>query len=244
MGRAFEFRKERKMKRWANMAKTFTKIGREISIAVKEGGPDPAYNSRLRMAIQNAKAANMPKSNVENAIKKASSKDAEAYDEVVYEGYAPHGVAVIVETATNNKQRTVANVRHHFSKMSGSLGVSGSVDYMFERKANFKVESSDSFDIEELELELIDFGLEEIKTEKDEEKDVEMVVFSCSFEDFGNLQKGLEEKNLEVKESELVRIPTHTKKLEEDQVEDVIKLIDKMEDDDDVINVFHNMDME
>lgn len=244
MGRAFEFRKERKMKRWANMAKTFTKIGREISIAVKEGGPDPAYNSRLRMAIQNAKAANMPKSNVENAIKKASSKDAEAYDEVVYEGYAPHGVAVIVETATNNKQRTVANVRHHFSKMSGSLGVSGSVDYMFERKANFKVEASDSFDIEELELELIDFGLEEIKTEKDEEKDMEMVVFSCSFEDFGNLQKGLEEKNLEVKESELVRIPTHTKKLEEDQVEDVIKLIDKMEDDDDVINVFHNMDME
>ena len=157
MGRAFEFRKERKMKRWANMAKTFTKIGREISIAVKEGGPDPAYNSRLRMAIQNAKAANMPKSNVENAIKKASSKDAEAYDEVVYEGYAPHGVAVIVETATNNKQRTVANVRHHFSKMSGSLGVSGSVDYMFERKANFKVEASDSFDVEELELELIDF---------------------------------------------------------------------------------------
>lgn len=244
MGRAFEFRKERKMKRWANMAKTFTKIGREISIAVKEGGPDPAYNSRLRMAIQNAKASNMPKSNVENAIKKASSKDAEAFDEVVYEGYAPHGVAVIVETATNNKQRTVANVRHHFSKMNGSLGVSGSVDYMFERKANFKVEASDSFDIEELELELIDFGLEEIKTEKDEEKDVDFVVFSCSFEDFGNLQKGLEENELEVKESELVRIPTHTKKLEEDQVEDVIKLIDKMEDDDDVINVFHNMDME
>jgi len=244
MGRAFEFRKERKMKRWANMAKTFTKIGREISIAVKEGGPDPAYNSRLRMAIQNAKASNMPKSNVENAIKKASSKDAEAFDEVVYEGYAPHGVAVIVETATNNKQRTVANVRHHFSKMNGSLGVSGSVDYMFERKANFKVETSDSLDIEELELELIDFGLEEIKTEKDEEKDLEFVVFSCSFEDFGNLQKGLEENNLEVKESELVRIPTHTKKLEEDQVEDVIKLIDKMEEDDDVINVFHNMDME
>ena len=244
MGRAFEFRKERKMKRWANMAKTFTKIGREISIAVKEGGPDPAYNSRLRMAIQNAKASNMPKSNVENAIKKASSKDAEAFDEVVYEGYAPHGVAVIVETATNNKQRTVANVRHHFSKMNGSLGVSGSVDYMFERKANFKVETSDSLDIEELELELIDFGLEEIKTEKDEEKDLEFVVFSCSFEDFGNLQKGLEEDNLEVKESELVRIPTHTKKLEEDQVEDVIKLIDKMEEDDDVINVFHNMDME
>ncbi|MCH2082882.1 MAG: YebC/PmpR family DNA-binding transcriptional regulator [Saprospiraceae bacterium] len=244
MGRAFEFRKERKMKRWANMAKTFTKIGREISIAVKEGGPDPAYNSRLRMAIQNAKASNMPKSNVENAIKKASSKDAEAFDEVVYEGYAPHGVAVIVETATNNKQRTVANVRHHFSKMNGSLGVSGSVDYMFERKANFKVEASDSFDIEELELELIDFGLEEIKTEKDEEKDVDFVVFSCSFEDFGNLQRGLEENELEVKESELVRIPTHTKKLEEDQVEDVIKLIDKMEDDDDVINVFHNMDME
>ena len=244
MGRAFEFRKERKMKRWANMAKTFTRIGREISIAVRDGGPDPVYNSRLRLAIQNAKAANMPKTNIENAIKKASSKDAEDYDEIVYEGYAPHGVAVIVETATNNIKRTVANVRHHFSKMNGSLGVSGSVDYMFNRKANFKVEATDSLDAEELELELIDFGLEEIKTERDEEKELDLIVFTCNFEDFGNFQKALEERSIEVKESELIRIPTHTKKLEETQVEDVIKLIDKLEEDDDVLNVFHNMDME
>ncbi|MCI5081078.1 MAG: YebC/PmpR family DNA-binding transcriptional regulator [Saprospiraceae bacterium] len=244
MGRAFEFRKERKMKRWANMAKTFTRIGREISIAVKEGGPDPNYNSRLRLAIQNAKASNMPKANIESAIKKASSKDAENYDEVVFEGYAPHGVAVIVDATTNNNNRTVANIRHHFSKWGGSLGVSGSVDYMFSRKANFKVEKTDEIDIEELELELIDHGLEEITTEKDEEKDIELIVFTCEFEDFGSLQKALEAQKLEVKESELVRLPTHTKKLDEEQVEDVIKLIDKMEEDDDVVNVFHNMDMD
>ena len=139
MGRAFEFRKERKFKRWANMAKTFTRIGREIAIAVRDGGPDPEYNSRLRLAIQNAKAANMPKANVESAIKKAMGRDAENFEELVYEGYGPHGIAVLVETATDNPQRTVANVRHIFSKMKGSLGVSGSVDYMFERKANFKV---------------------------------------------------------------------------------------------------------
>lgn len=244
MGRAFEFRKERKMKRWANMAKTFTRIGREISIAVKEGGPDPNYNSRLRLAIQNAKASNMPKANIESAIKKASSKDAENYDEVVFEGYAPHGVAVIVDATTNNNNRTVANIRHHFSKWGGSLGVSGSVDYMFSRKANFKVEKTDEIDIEELELELIDHGLEEITTEKDEEKDIELIVFTCEFEDFGSLQKALEAQKLEVKESELIRLPTHTKKLDEEQVEDVIKLIDKMEEDDDVVNVFHNMDMD
>ena len=158
MGRAFEYRKNRKMKRWANMAKTFTKIGREIAIAIKGGGTDPEYNSRLRMAINNAKAANMPKVNVENAIKKATSKEAENYDEVVYEGYAAHGVAIVVEAATNNLNRTVANIRHVFSKYGGSLGVSGSVSFMFDRKGVFRIKNT-GLDLEELELELIDHGL-------------------------------------------------------------------------------------
>ena len=236
MGRAFEFRKERKFKRWANMAKTFTKIGREIAMAVKEGGGDPEYNSRLRMAIQNAKAANMPKVNVENAIKKATSKEAESYDEIVYEGYAPHGIAVIVETATNNTNRTVANIRAIFNKYGGSLGTSGSVDYFFTRYGVFKTKA-EGLDLEELELELIDHGLEEVKAED------EHLVFYCKFADFGNLQKALEAKKIEVESSEFVRIPSHTKTLSDEQVEDVITLLDKMEEDEDVVNVFHNMDM-
>jgi YebC/PmpR family DNA-binding regulatory protein len=236
MGRAFEYRKERKMKRWAGMAKTFTRIGREIAIAVKDGGVDPNYNSRLRLAIQNAKTANMPKANVENAIKKATSKEAENYDEVVYEGYAPHGIAMLVETATNNTTRTVANVRHIFSKYGGSLGVSGSVDYMFTRKAVFRIKS-EGHDLEELELELIDHGLAELRPEED------MLALYCDFTDFGVLQKALEEKGLEVQSSELMRIPGHTVKISDEQAEDVIKLIDKMEEDDDVVNIFHNMDM-
>ncbi len=236
MGRAFEYRKERKMKRWAGMAKTFTRIGREIAIAVRDGGPDPNYNSRLRLAIQNAKAANMPKANVENAIKKASSKDAENFDEVVYEGYAPHGIAVLVETATNNTTRTVANVRHIFSKYGGSLGVSGSVDYMFTRKAVFKI-GAEGLNLEELELDLIDHGLSDLREEDD------LVALYCDFTDFGTLQKALEERNLEVQSAELIRIPGHTNKLSDEEAEDVIKLIEKMEEDDDVVNVFHNMDM-
>ncbi|HMQ60959.1 MAG TPA: YebC/PmpR family DNA-binding transcriptional regulator [Flavilitoribacter sp.] len=236
MGRAFEYRKDRKMKRWASMAKAFTRIGREIAIAVKEGGPDPNYNSRLRMAIQNAKSANMPKANVESAIKKANSKDAESYDEVVYEGYAPHGVAMVVETATDNTNRTVANIRHIFSKYGGSLGTSGSVSYMFERKGVFRIKA-DGLELEELELELIDHGLEELKTED------EWAMLYSLFEDFGALQKALEERNIEVENAELVRIPSHTKKLTDEEVEDVIKLIEKMEEDEDVVNIFHNMDM-
>lgn len=235
MGRAFEFRKERKMKRWANMAKVFTKIGREISIAVKEGGVDPHYNSRLRIAIQNAKSANMPKANIESAIKKASVKDAEDFQEVSFEGYAPHGIAVVVETATNNNNRTVANVRMIFSKYGGTLGTTGSVDYMFERKGVFKTKG-EGLDLDELELDLIDFGLEEIK--KDENGELALY---CSFADFGNLQKGLEGKEVEVTNAELVRIPTHFKELTDEQAEEVIKLIEKMEEDDDVLNVFHNM---
>ena len=218
------------------MAKAFTRIGREIAIAVKEGGPDPNYNSRLRMAIQNAKSANMPKANVESAIKKANSKDAESYDEVVYEGYAPHGVAMVVETATDNTNRTVANIRHIFSKFGGSLGTSGSVSYMFERKGVFRIKA-EGLDIEELELELIDHGLEELKTED------EWAMLYSPFEDFGALQKALEERNIEVENAELVRIPSHTKKLTDEEVEDVIKLIEKMEEDEDVVNIFHNMDM-
>lgn len=236
MGRAFEYRKERKFKRWASMSKAFTRIGREIAIAVKEGGVDPNYNSRLRIAIQNAKSANMPKATIESAIKKASAKDAENYDEIVYEGYAPHGVALIVETATNNTNRTVSNIRHIFSKYGGSLGTSGSVDYMFNRKGVFKVKI-EGLDLESLELELIDFGLEEMHQEE------ELVVLYCAFENFGALQKALEDRNIEVENAELVRIPTHGKELTDDQVEDVIRLIEKMEEDDDVVNVFHNMDM-
>lgn len=237
MGRAFEYRKERKMKRWSSMAKAFTRIGREIAIAIKDGGADPDYNPRLRIAIQNAKTANMPKVNVENAIKKATSKDAENYMELVFEGYAPHGVALIVETTSNNNNRTVANVRHVFSKYGGNLGTSGSVDFMFERKGQFKIDKN-GVDLEELELELIDHGLEDILSEDD------ALVLYCDFSDFGSLQKALEAKGLEVKEAELVRIPTHTKKLSDSEAEEVIRLVDKMEDDDDVVNVFHNMDME
>ena len=219
------------------MAKAFTRIGREIAIAVKEGGPDPNYNPRLRLAMQNAKTANMPKANVEAAIKRATSKDAEDYQEVVYEGYAPHGIALIVETATNNTTRTVANVRHIFSKFGGNLSTSGSVDYMFERKAIFKIEAEGQ-DLEELELELIDHGLAELKREENK------IELQCAFEDYGALQKALEERDLEVVESELIRVPSHTKELSDEEVEAVIKLIEKMEEDDDVTNVFHNMNME
>jgi len=235
MGRAFEYRKERKMRRWSSMAKAFTRIGREISMAVKEGGGDPNYNPRLRMAIQNAKMANMPKANVENAIKKATSKESENYTEVVYEGYAPHGVAVIVETATDNTNRTVANIRHAFSKWGGSLSTAGSVDYMFNRKGVFKIKK-ESIRLDDLELELIDFGLEEVKQEE------ESTQLYCNFADFGSLQKALEEREIEVESAELVRIPTHFKELTDDQVEDVIRLIEKLEEDEDVINVFHNME--
>lgn len=223
------------MRRWSSMAKAFTRIGREISMAVKEGGPDPNYNPRLRIAVQNAKLANMPKANVENAIKKATSKDSENYTEIVYEGYAPHGVAVLVETATDNTNRTVANIRHAFSKYGGSLGTSGSLEFVFTRKGVFKVKS-EGLNLEELELELIDFGLDDMKQEED------AVLLYCPFKDFGALQKALEEHGIEVQSAELVRLPNHTKSLNDDQVEDVIKLIEKLEEDDDVINVFHNME--
>lgn len=236
MGRAFEFRKERKFKRWAGMAKTFTRIGREIAIAVKAGGDNPDYNPRLRVAVQNAKAANMPKSNVENAIKKASGKDAENFQEVIYEGYAPHGVAVLVETATDNPTRTVANVRMYFDRGGGALGTSGSVSFMFNRKGVFKAKA-EGRDWDELELELIDAGLEEIKSEEDE-----MVLYT-DFKDFGTMAKALEDRGIETSSAQLEWLPTMTKKLSDSEVEQVIKLIDRLEEDDDVLNVFHTMDM-
>ena len=236
MGRAFEFRKARKMKRWGQMSKTFTKIGREITKAAKEGGPDPESNSKLRVLIQNAKAANMPKDNVERAIKKATDKNQENWDERVYEGYGQHGVAILVETLTDNPTRTVANVRAAFNKCDGSLGTSGSVEFLFERKCMFKIDGG-SLDIEEFEFQMIDFGAEEI--DKDDEEN-EIIIYG-QFEDFGNIQSGLEELGHEIKEANLERIPLNTVQLTEEQEEDLNKLIERLEEDDDVQNVFHTM---
>ncbi|MCO6462180.1 MAG: YebC/PmpR family DNA-binding transcriptional regulator [Saprospiraceae bacterium] len=236
MGRAFEFRKERKMKRWAGMAKTFTRIGREIAIAVKNGGPDPAYNPSLRLAIHNAKNANMPKANVDAAIKRATSKDAENYQEVIYEGYGPNKVAFIVETATDNPTRTVATVRMHFSRNGGETVESGTHKFIFDHKGVIKINPSNK-DLDELELQLIDYGLESIK---EEDGDLEVTV---DFSDYGSMLKGLEELGIEVISAEAVYIPNIVKKVPDDQVEAIIKLIDKLEEEDDITNVFHNMDM-
>jgi YebC/PmpR family DNA-binding regulatory protein len=238
MGRAFEFRKARKMKRWSAMAKTFTRIGKDIVMAVKEGGSNPETNSRLRAVIQNAKAANMPKDNVERAIKKASDKDTADYKEVLFEGYAPHGVAIIVETATDNNNRTVANVRAAFNKCDGNFGTSGSVVFMFDHTCNFRIKSEDlELDLEELELELIDFDVEEVFEDEDG------ILIYAPFEQFGAIQKYLEQHNLEILSSGFERIPTSTTKLNEEQQDDVEKLLEKLEEDDDVQNVYHSMEM-
>ncbi|MGB0403696.1 MAG: YebC/PmpR family DNA-binding transcriptional regulator [Salibacteraceae bacterium] len=234
MGRAFELRKGRKMKRWSAMSKAFTRIGKEITLAAKEGGPSPDNNLRLRMAIQNSKAANMPKDNVERAIKKATDKDMADFKEFVYEGYGPHGIAVLIETATDNSVRTVANVRSYFNKCNGSLGTSGSVEFMFDHKCFFKI-NPENIDIDELELELIDFGAEEIDGDEEE------VMVMGPFVEFGNIQKGLDEKNIEVVESGTDRIPHELKELNEEQRADIDKLLEKIEEDDDVLNVYHNM---
>lgn len=238
MGRAFEYRKAAKMKRWAGMAKAFTKVGREINIAIREGGPDPDYNPRLRLAINNAKAVNMPKANVDAAIKRATDKDTSNYDEVTFEGYGPHGVAIFVEATSDNNNRTVASIRHAFSKYGGNLGTNGSVDYMFERKGQFIVKNEDleGKDLEELELELIDLGLDSI------EPDDEETIFYTSFEDFAGFGPEMEKLGITVSKAELVRLPTHTKKLSDEEVEEVVNLIDKLEEDDDVTSVFHTMD--
>jgi YebC/PmpR family DNA-binding regulatory protein len=235
MGRAFEFRKARKMKRWSAMAKTFTRLGKDIVMAVKEGGPDPEINAKLRAVIQNAKAANMPKDNVERAIKRASDKSLGDYKIVLYEGYAPHGIAVLVETATDNTNRTVANVRSYFNKCNGNLGTSGSVEFMFDHTCNFRI-SSEGIDVETLELEMIDFGAEEVFEDEDG------IMIYAPFHNFGDIQKHFEESHIEILTSGFDRIPQVTKGLSEEEKEDIDKLLEKIEEDDDVQNVYHTME--
>ena len=234
MGRAFEFRKARKMKRWSAMSKAFTRIGKDIVMAVKEGGSDPDSNSRLRAVIQNGKAVNMPKDNIERAIKRASDKSQGDYKEVLFEGYAPHGIAVLVETATDNNTRTVANVRSYFNKCNGSLGTSGSVVFMFDHTCNFRI-NSEGLDVEEIELEFIDFGAEEVFIDDDG------ILIYAPFESFGAIQSALEAREIEILSSGFERIPQVTKALNEEQVADVEKLLEKLEEDDDVQNVYHTM---
>ena len=235
MGRAFEFRKARKMKRWSAMSKAFTRIGKDIVMAVKEGGADPDSNSKLRAVIQNAKSVNMPKDNIERAIKRASDKSQGDYKEVLFEGYGPHGIAILVETATDNNTRTVANIRSYFSKCNGNLGTSGSVVFMFDHICNFKVEKQD-LDIEELELELIDFGVEELFIEENE------ILIYAPFECYGVIQSELEKREIIINSSGFDRIPNITKEIkEEEEIADIDKLLEKIETDDDVQNVYHTM---
>ncbi len=233
MGRAFEYRKATKLKRWAGMAKTFTKLGRQITMAAKEGGPEPDANPRLRMLMQNAKAANMPKDNVERAIKKATEKNTDDWKEVVYEGYGPFGIAVLVETTTNNNTRTVGAVRSYFNKAGGSLGTTGSVEYMFEHKCHFKVANKEGLDLEELELEMIDSGANEIFEEEGN------IIIYGEFESYGSIQSYLEENDFEIISSEFERMPTTTKELNEEEVKVFEKMLGKFDEDDDVTNVYH-----
>jgi YebC/PmpR family DNA-binding regulatory protein len=235
MGRIFEVRKSAMFARWDKMAKNFTRIGKEIAIAVKVSGPDPENNPALRRCYLNAKACNMPKDRVEAAIKRAMGKDKTDYEEIVYEGYAPHGVAVMVETATDNSTRTVANVRMHFTKGGGSLGTSGSVAFTFNRLGEFKVKSN-GLNIDDLELDLIDFGLEEIGEDAEGN-----IIIRTAFNEFGNMSKALEEKKIEVISAELTRIPANTVELGEDEANEVLKMIDHLEQDDDVQKVYHNL---
>ena len=233
MGRAFEFRKARKMKRWSAMAKTFTRIGKDIVMAVKEGGPSSETNSKLRAVIQNAKAANMPKDNIERAIKRASDKSTGNFKEIIFEGYGPYGIAIIVETASDNNNRTVANVRSYFNKYGGNLGTAGSVEFMFDRVSSFKVKTE--IDLEELELNFIDFGVDEVIEDEDG------VLLFSSFENYGAIQKELEKQEIEIISSEFERIPKQNKELDDEKKEEVNILLEKIEEDDDVQNVFHNM---
>lgn len=235
MGRAFEYRKARKFKRWGNMARVFTRLGKEITMAAKAGGGEPETNPRLRLLIQNARSENMPKENVERAIKRAFEKDTSDYKEIVYEGYAPHGIALVIETATDNHQRTVANIRSYFNKFGGSLGTQGMLDFMFERKCCFKILAKQDINIEELELELIDYGVEEVFAEENE------IMIYAEFQSFGPIQKYLEENHFEIKTFQFERIPTDVKELTEGQRVEVEKLIEKIEEDDDVTNLFHNI---
>lgn len=239
MGRIFEVRKHTMFARWDRMAKQFTRIGKEIAIAVKSGGPDPTTNPALRRCFQNAKSVNMPKDRVEAAIKRAQGKEMENYEEILYEGYAPHGVAVLVETATDNHVRTVANVKSHFTKGHGALGNSGSVSFQFKKMGVFKLKP-EGLNMDDLELELIDHGLEEMG-EGSGENDEPVIVLRAAFTDFGNMQKALEEKGITPISSEIEWIPTSTVELSEEQAQDVLKLVDKLEQDEDVQKVFHNL---
>jgi len=239
MGRIFEVRKHAMFARWDRMAKQFTRIGKEIAIAVKAGGPDPATNPALRRCFQNAKSVNMPKDRVEAAIKRAQGKEMENYEEILYEGYAPHGVAVLVETATDNHVRTVANVKMHFTKGHGALGNSGSVSFQFRKMGVFKLKP-EGLNMDDLELELIDHGLDEMG-EGTGENDESVIVLRAAFTDFGNMQKALEEKGITPISSEIEWIPTSTVELSEEQAQDVLKLVDRLEQDEDVQKVFHNL---
>ncbi|WP_294226571.1 YebC/PmpR family DNA-binding transcriptional regulator [uncultured Chryseobacterium sp.] len=238
MGRAFEYRKASKMARWDKMAKTFSKIGKDIALAVKAGGTDPESNPALRRCIQNAKGANMPKDNVERAIKKASGADAENYEEITYEGYGQGGVAFFVECTTNNTTRTVANVRAIFNKFDGNLGKNGELAFIFDRKGIFTIDLAQiKMDWDDFEMEMIDGGAEDV------EKDEEEVMITTAFEDFGSLSHKLDELGIEAKSAELQRIPNNTKEVTEEQFKANMKMLERFEDDDDVQNVYHNMEV-
>jgi len=235
MGRAFEYRKATKLKRWGNMARVFTKLGKQITIAAREGGPDPDMNPRLRVLVQQAKKENMPKENVERAIKKATSKDEASYKEVVYEGYGPNGIAIVIETATDNPTRTVANIRSYLTRHGGSLGTSGSLQFLFDHKCVFRIARKDGVSLDDLELELIDFGVDEVVEDED------AIVLYGEFQSYSSIQKHLEENGFEIFSAEFERIPNDLKELNEEQKAQVNKLLDKIEEDEDVQNVFHNM---
>ena len=235
MGRAFEFRKARKFKRWGNMARVFTKLGKEITIAVKAGGPDPGSNPRLRVLMQTAKKENMPKDNVDRAIKRASSKDYTDYKEMNYEGYGPFGIAIFVETATDNTTRTVGNVRSYFNKAGGTLGTTGSLEFLFDHKCVFHILKKDGVSLDDLELELIDYGVDELEEDEGE------VILYGDFAQNAAIQKYLEENGYEITSSEFVRIPNDLKDVTPEQRETIDKLIERLEEDEDVQNVFHNM---
>lgn len=236
MGRAFEYRKARKMKRWGNMARVFTKLGKEITIATRDGGPDPETNPRLRVLIQQSKKENMPKENVERAIKKATDKDYTDLKEVLFEGYGPYGVAIVVETATDNNTRTVANVRSYFNKHGGSLGTSGSLSFLFDHKCVFKIGPKEGVSLEDLELELIDYGVDEI------ENDDDGIILYGEFKSYSDIQHYLEDNGYEIHSAEFERIPLDTKVVDDEQRAQIEKLLEKFEEDEDVQNVFHNME--
>ncbi|MFT6783697.1 MAG: YebC/PmpR family DNA-binding regulatory protein [Saprospiraceae bacterium] len=235
MGRAFEYRKAAKMKRWGNMSRIFPKLAKAVQMAAKEGGPDPDMNAALRVAIQNAKAQNMPKTNIEAEIKRATGKDAEDFQEVLYEGKGPHGVLIVVECATDNTTRTVANVKSYFNKTGGALVPTGSLDYMFNRKAVFEFNKPEGFDPDDFELEMIDFGLQRLEVDED------TVYAYGEYTEFGNLATAFEKMGIEVEKSDLQRLPTSPVDFTDEQMEDIEKLIDKLEDDDDVQAVFNNL---